>query len=281
VDKKNRSTSMACHCWLILLCLLALLLGCRNEREPKLSPALYDPPLPNGGSIFFVGNSFFGWEGRNLPEWVRALGQAQGVPFTVGGDIVPGDLPLSDFLRHPAIQRALASRGYKVWVLQGHELEPVDHPQEFKQAVRDFNRAITAAGGKAVLFMTWEFRWRRFLPEVADAYESIGQELGIPVIPAGLVYWDCGRSPPGNRGPFFLTASPEHPDGDLHENALGSAVDTYVTYSILTGRNPLGQAFTAPGNTISLDLLKYLSDHAWDRAALRLRSASDQGRSSL
>ena len=223
--------------------------------------------------MFFVGNSFFQWEDHNLPEWVAALGKARGLPFEVGGDIIPGDLILTDFLQHPVIKKALAERKYQVWVIQGHELEPIEHPREFRQAIRDFNKAIVAAGGRTVLFMTWEFRWRKILPEVADAYESIGQELHIPIIPAGLVYRDCDREPPEGKKPFFLTASPEHPDGDLHENDLGAAVNAYATFSVLTGQNPLGQAFSAPGNTIKPDLLRYLSDHAWVRVAPRLRGA--------
>lgn len=247
-------------------------LGCHGSARPDIQPVLFPPPLPNGGTVFFVGNSFLGWDGRNLPQWVAALGKARGPTFAVGSDIVPGDLPLAAFLHHPTVEAALASRKYEVWVIQGHELEPVDHPLAFKQAVRDFDRAIRASGGHTMLFMTWEFRWRKFLPELAYAYESIGQELGIPIIPAGLVYRDCELSPPGNFSPFFLTASPKVPDGDLHENKYGAAANTYATYAMLTGRNPLGQVFFAPGNDIDTKMLRYLSDHAWARVAPRLRN---------
>lgn len=222
--------------------------------------------------MFFVGNSFFAWGGRNLPDWVRALGAADGVPLEVGGDIVPGDRRLGEFLTDRAVVEALASRRYQVWVLQAHELEPVDHAAAFEQAVRDFDRAIRAAGGRTVLFMTWEFPWRRFLPELARAYESIGQSLGLPIIPAGEIYGDLERDPPPGRPAFFLTADPEHPNGDLHENELGTAVNTFATYGILTGRDPRGLNFRTQGATITPELLRLLSERAWARITERLPS---------
>lgn len=220
--------------------------------------------------MFFVGNSFFAWDGHNLPEWVKALGAADGIKLEVGGDIVPGDRQLGEFLSDPAVVTALGSRRYQVWVLQAHELEPVDHPAEFTQAIQDFDRAIRAAGGKTVLFMTWEFPWRRFLPELARAYESVGRPLALPIIPAGEIYGDLERTPPAGRGPFFLIADREHPEGDLHENELGTAVNTFATYGILTGRDPRGLSFTTQGATITPELLRLLSERAWARVMERL-----------
>lgn len=260
--------------WLLWLLAPALGLACRCGEDrpslPPLPPRRHSPPLPKGGSIFFVGNSFFAWDGHNLPEWVRALGAADGVRLEVGGDIVPGDRQLGEFLSDAEVREALASRRYQVWVLQAHELEPVDHPADFERAVRDFDRAIRGAGGRTVLFMTWEFPWRRFLPELTRAYESIGQALALPIIPAGEIYGDLERDPPPGRTPFFLIADREHPEGDLHENELGTAVNTFATYGILTGRDPRGLNFITQGATISPELLRLLSERAWARVAARL-----------
>jgi len=137
--------------------------------------------------------------------------------------------------------------------------------------VRDFHRAVTAAGGRTVLFMTWDFRWRPFIAELAASYDEIGRELGIPVIPVGLIYRDCGRSPPHGETPFWLTASAEHPDGDLHENEKGTAVNAYATFAMLTGRNPLGRNFVAPGNSNDDALMFYFSNMAWSEVRLRLQ----------
>lgn len=242
------------------------------QRTPAAPPPVLPAPLPEGGAVFFVGNSFFGWEGRPLPQWVAALGSASSppVPLQVGSDIVFGDAPLAEFLHHPAMQEALVSRRYDVFVLQGHEFEPVERPHEFHAAVREINQAVTAAGARTVLFMTWDFPFRPFIDELSASYDAIGRELGIPVIPAGLVYDDCRRDPPAGEVPYFLTASPEHPDGDLHPNAQGAAVNTYATFALLTGRDPRGTMFEAPGNTNDPTRSRILSDRAWARVAPRL-----------
>jgi hypothetical protein len=260
-------------------CLIALLLTVPvraqspSTRPPVDEPVRQAPLIHEGDAVFFVGNSFFGWQGRLLPEWFAALGRAvsPGLHLETGSDILFGNTPLAEFLRHPAVQAALASRKYKVFVLQGEEFEAVDHKAAFHQAVRDFNRAVVAAGGRTVLFMTWDFPWRPFIAELAASSDEIGRELQIPVIPAGLVYRDCNLAPARGNVPFWLTASAEHPEGDLHENEKGTAVNTYATFALLTGRNPRGQNFAAPGNTNDDAAMRYFSDMAWAEVRLRLR----------
>ncbi len=230
-------------------------------------------PIRSGDAVFFVGNSFFGWEERRLPVWVAALGKTVSPPIEIetGADIVFGNHPLAEFLTHPATRQALASRKYQVYVLQGEEMEAVDHRAAFQQSVRDFNRAVIAAGGRTVLFMTWDFPWRPFIDRVAASYDEIGRELGIPVIPAGLAYQDCGCRPfaPG-LAPHWLTADPAHPQGDLHPNQQGAAVNAYATFEMLTGIDPRGRNFAAPGNGNDDVMMKYLSDMAWARVSPRL-----------
>jgi hypothetical protein len=242
-----------------------------DPHRREVLPAL----IEDGDAVFFIGNSFLGWEGRMLPEWLTILGRAVSPPIRIetGADILFGNTPLRDFLDHPATRQALASRRYKVFVLQGEEMEPVDHKAAFHQGVRELHRAIVAAGATTVLFMTWEFPWRPFLRELAASYDEIGRELGIPVIPVGLVYQDYQRSPAPGESPYALTADPAHPMGNLHENEKGTAINVYATFAMLTGRNPLGQPFPAPGNTNSPSHLRFYSDLAWRRVLPRLETA--------
>jgi hypothetical protein len=242
------------------------------ERHDR--PVAAQPLVRDHEAVFFVGNSFFGWQGRQLPEWVSALGAALSPPVRIetGADIVFGNTPLASFLTHGATREALASRKYRVFVLQGEEYEAVDHKAAFHQAVRDFNRAVVAAGGRTVLFMTWEFRWRPFTDELAASYDEIGRELDIPVIPVGLIYRDCDQSPFGGAAPHWLTADADHPAGDLHPNARGTAVNTYATFEMLTGIDPLGRNFVAPGNTNDDAIMRYFSKMAWARVFPRLRA---------
>src|SRR5207249_3263100 len=91
--------------------------------------------IKSGDSVFFVGNSFFGYGNRVLPDWVAAIGKAVQPPVTIntGSHIVFGTMPLAWFFKQSASQDAIKSRKYKIFVLQGEEREPVEHKAEFQQ----------------------------------------------------------------------------------------------------------------------------------------------------
>jgi hypothetical protein len=273
MDDRSAAARAAVLIWLVAAGYVVTACGAAStERAFSPTPASFPALVADGDAVFFVGNSFFGGGGRPLPEWVAALGEATSPPvhLVTGSDIVFGNLPLAAFLEHEATRDALGSHKYRVFVLQGEEFEPVDRKTAFHQAVRDFNKAVVAAGGRTVLFMTWEFHFRPFIDALAASYDEIGAELGIPVIPVGLIYKDCDRRPYRNAAPYWLTASAEKPAGDLHQNEKGTAVNTYATFATLTGLDPKGAAFEAPGNTNSNDAMKYFSAMAWARVAPRL-----------
>ena len=227
--------------------------------------------IQSGDAVFFIGNSFFDYQGRVLPDWVTAVGQSMNPPITIatGACIVPGTKPLSWFFQQPASVEAIASGRYKVFVVQGEDTEPVDDKQNFQDAVRAYYNAITQAGGRMLLFMTWDFVWNKdnpdFFNQLSNAYEEIGAELHIPIIPVGLIWNDCNEHPFPGEQPYFLNGQ------DLHETESGSAANAYATFAMLTGINPKGVQFQAEGNTNSPELLRYLSHKAWFRVAMRLR----------
>jgi len=226
--------------------------------------------IQSGDSVFFVGNSFFDYDGRVLPEWVAAVGQSVSPKITikVGSHIVGGVNPLSWFFEQAKSKEAIASKKYHLFLLQGEEMEPVNNKEGFHKAVRDYHAAITASGADVMLFMTWDFAWNKTKPEffqkLSAAYDEIGAELDIPVIPVGLIYDDTNKAPFAGKQPYFLTGQ------DLHQTVEGSAANAYATFAMLTGINPMGVEFTAPGQTNSPELLKYLSDKAWLRVSSRL-----------
>jgi hypothetical protein len=225
--------------------------------------------IQSGDAVFFVGNSFFDTYDRNLPKWVAGVGRAvaPAIEIETGQHLVPGNQPLRWFLEQKESRDAIASGKFDVFVLQPEEREPVDHNAEFEQAVRDYHRAVTAQGGTIMLFMTWELveeQGSDFFEKLATAYDKIGRELDVPVIPVGRIYDDCNKDPyPGER-PYFLTGQ------ELHQTEKGTAVNAYATFGMLTGIDPMGRSFDAPGNDNSPALLKYLSDKTWARVAPRL-----------
>lgn len=252
----------------------ALVYSAPPPASARLDDAGSDNAAPwliqSGDAVFFIGNSFFDYEGRVLPDWVAAVGQSVSPPITIetGACIVPGTKPLSWFFQQPASEEAIASGRYNVFVVQGEETEPVDDKENFQNAVRSYHDAITQSGARMLLFMTWDFVWNKdnpdFFQKLSAAYEEIGAELDIPIIPVGLIWNDCNADPFPGEQPYFLNGQ------DLHETESGSAANAYATFSMLTGIDPMGVQFQADGNTNSPELLRYLSDKAWFRVAMRL-----------
>ncbi|HEX5661494.1 MAG TPA: hypothetical protein VFX59_30100 [Polyangiales bacterium] len=228
--------------------------------------------IVNGDAVFFVGNSFFASYDRRLPEWVSAIGEAVSPPVAIRTAMfnMPGSMHLSWFLQQQGVKDALASKAYKVYVIQGDEREPVDDPEGFKSAVREFKTKIEAANGKMMLFMTWNLEFDGdFYQKLDQTFDEISSELDLPVIPAGEIFHDCEQQDPfegHDVNSAWLTQS----EDNRHQNEVGSAVNAYATFSMLTGIDPEGVQFEAPAQTNSDALLKYLSDKTWARVEPRL-----------
>jgi hypothetical protein len=225
-----------------------------------------------GDKVFFIGNSFFEAGGRVLPEWLEALGNTvqPKFPIETGAFLVPGNQPLAWFFEQDDSKNAIASGDYDMFILQGEDREPVDHKEDFQQAVRDYYQAITAKGGKVMLFMTWDWASSGgpdsdFFEQLSASYDEIGKELNVPVIPVGIIYNDANKDPFPGEQPYFTTG------GDLHQTASGSAINTYATFSMLTGIDAMGIVFDAPYNDNTPEMLKYCSDKSWARVMERLK----------
>ena len=143
-------------------------------------------PRPRPLNVLFIGNSF---TARNdLPGLVARFAAAAGRGLrhrliSAGG---------ASLRRHWNAGEALAEiRGgtYDRVVLQEQSTLPVKNPARMHDSVRLFDQAIGAAGAQTVLYMTWA---RAHAPEsqqaITDAYLSIGRELKVAVIPAGLAW---------------------------------------------------------------------------------------------
>jgi hypothetical protein len=267
----SRMRLLACALWLV---------ACGDDEGETKPQDISGPPgdggvvssrasIADGDAVFFVGNSYFNAYDRRLPEWVSAVGGAVEPPIAIrtGAFNMPGSMHLSWFLQQQGVRDALASRAYKVYVIQGDEYEPVDDPDGFKDAVREFKQRIEAAGGTMMLFMTWNLKpGTDFYDALNTTFEEIHSELDVPIIPAGQIYDDCERDPFAGytAGSSWLTYE------DLHQNEIGSAVNAYATFAMLTGTDPDAVQFDAPGQTNSAELLRYLSDKTWARVEPRL-----------
>jgi len=151
------------------------------------------PPHPS--RILFVGNSLI-FAGGGVDLAFQRLATAAGHDVTVDRQTV-GGMTLATHARRPETLTALRDGGYDTVILQEQSNFPITDRAAFHAAVRDLVPIIRAAGAQPWLYMTWTYKqtFRELDPshgwmtaQLADAYQTIGAELGVPVIPAGLIW---------------------------------------------------------------------------------------------
>jgi hypothetical protein len=136
--------------------------------------------------MLFIGNSFT--QRNNLPGLLAELAAAREV--RVKHELISvGGASLRTHWNAGQAAKAIATGGYDFVVLQEQSTLPVKNAKRMAENVRLFDEAIKRAGSKTVLYMTWA---RQNAPEaqrtIADAYNSIGKELGAIVVPVGLAW---------------------------------------------------------------------------------------------
>jgi hypothetical protein len=98
--------------------------------------------------------------------------------------------------------------------------------------VRLFDEAIKQAEAKTVLYLTWA---RQHAPEtqqaIADAYNSIGKELGAIVVPVGLAWQDFLAK---HQTPLLYDRDQSHP------TPAGTYLAACVFLTVLLKTSPIG-----------------------------------------
>ncbi|MFN7985545.1 MAG: hypothetical protein U0Q11_27200 [Vicinamibacterales bacterium] len=186
----------------------------------------------------FVGNSF---TARNdVPGTIARLAAASGRALD-HRLISAGGASLRRHWNAGTVQASLATEPFDVVVLQEQSTLPVKNANRMHENIRLLDAAIRSAGARTVLYMTWA---RKNEPHnqraIADAYASIGHEIGAVVAPVGLA-WER------------FTARHDTPalhDRDLsHPTVAGSYLAACVLYKALFGRKPSGLGGGVPGLT--------------------------------
>ncbi len=193
--------------------------------------------LHQGDRILFVGNSKVGSEGGLHNHFRRTLGRADD-PMTIGCSWISmyGQTTLSDMYTGELVDSITSGRSDIVIVSSGSET-----------AMDSFARLITDRGKTMVLYATWADNpflppgtWSRFEADTrktADHTRKFGDDHKVPIIPAGLIYYDLLAKPPAWKGlrPDFLFVP-----GSSVQNDLGTLVNVSATYAVLTGKSPVG-----------------------------------------
>lgn len=275
---------------LVIVTLVAGLLWARHTVV-QAQAAPHGPSAPV--RVLFIGNSFTFV--NSLPEVVagiaRSLPKGPAIEPTM---LATGGMTLQWHLAAGKAMAAIESQRWDYVVLQEQSAlgagtedgeSRLSPPGIFHQSVRGFVPRIRVTGATPLLLMTWAIKKRPTDQAIlADAYLSIGRELGVTVSPAGLAWDEAHR-----RWPELNL----HLADGSHPNPAGTYLSACVLYATLTGGDPRGAADTIEGHPFSrslqgLDpaqtvtlvqlgkpLARRLQDIAWSTAA---RARTDEGR---
>jgi hypothetical protein len=190
--------------------------------------------------ILFVGNSF---TARNdLPALLAQLAATDGKSAPLEAQIFSaGGASLRTHLNKGEVQEALEQSQWDYVVLQEQSTLPAKNAKRMGENVQEFDRVIKSSGATTVLYMTWA---RQDAPDtqqtIADAYTSIGTELGAIVVPVGIAWR------------HFLDQYCEpvlHDKDKSHPSLAGSYLAACVFDAVLFG----GQSAGLPDGAIDLD----------------------------
>jgi hypothetical protein len=137
-------------------------------------------------NILFIGNSFT--QRNNLPGLLAEMAAAQ--DLCVKHELISvGGASLRTHWNAGRAAKEIAKGQLDYVVLQEQSTMPGKNANRMAENVRLFDESIKRAGAKTVLYMTWA---RQHAPEsqkaIADAYNSIGDELGAIIVPVGLAW---------------------------------------------------------------------------------------------
>lgn len=194
--------------------------------------------------VLFLGNSYTYF--NNLPEMVLAISTALDGPVVRGAGHTHGGQTLRGHLDDDHVPDALSAGpergGDWEWVLLqeqstlGAEYDgesgTLGSPDAFHAATRELATMVQNEGARPALYMTWA---KEAFPDqsetIAQAYHSIGNELGLPVANVGEAWAEVRRLRPDFS--LFL-------DDGSHPNGAGSYLAACVIYAMVTGQSPVG-----------------------------------------
>jgi hypothetical protein len=182
--------------------------------------------------VLFVGNSFTFYNNglhTHLRKFLQAADTAGSGKFTQKSTTISG-APLAD--HQTGLPSLLKSFKPDAVILQGHSLEPIDPDQSaaFRSSAKQLARIVRKNHATPVLFMTWAYTGKpEMTDELAKAYGSIGDELGIMVLPVGLAFQLAEQEIPGIQLRI---------DDLKHPTLAGSYLAAAVVFAALYSQSP-------------------------------------------
>jgi hypothetical protein len=227
--------------------LLVVLFSNAVWAQTAQSPKVRQSPINAPQRILFVGNSYL-YYNDSLHNHVRRLAIAadpasedslQYKSATISG------APLA----HHNIEHLLKpghlgmKLPFEVVILQDASASALSDSgrASFREKVAEFNAEIVKRGAKTALYMTHahvkpsKFASPDMIRNVEDMYVSVGNEMGVFVIPVGLAFEEAYRQRPDIK---------LHKDYDgSHPDLIGTYLAACVVYASLYGKSPVGNSY--------------------------------------
>jgi hypothetical protein len=202
-------------------------------------------------NVLFIGNSF---TARNdVPGLIAQMAEARGRQLD-HRLIQAGGASLRMHWNKGEAQRAIAQTRYDYVALQEQSTLPVKNATRMHENIRLFDEAIKSSGAKTVLYLTWA---RRNAPEtqeaISGAYQTIGRELGLVIVPAGIAWQNFLRK---HKHPAL------HDKDQSHPTIAGSYLAACVFFAVLFGESPEGIAGEL--KELAQSEMELLQQTAWD-----------------
>lgn len=193
------------------------------------------PAIADGNALLFIGNSYMGNYGgvNNLLQ--RQLASASpALKITTKSDIYYGQ-PLSAMFT-PQAQELIQSKRFDPVIITSGTIE----------AMKQFDAVIRASGARTFVYQTWAGShpgnratmeaYRASTAADVRLMRQMERETRAVVVPVAVIYHDLISRPPreGLREDYLWKPA------NIHQNFLGTAVNAWSLYAVLTGRSPVG-----------------------------------------
>ena len=218
--------------------------GTGRSPSPKSAstttrPAASRYKIKNGDRLLFIGNSFMANEGGVFNYLAAAL-QKDRVRISVDKQINYGKA-LREMMK-PEVRAAIEAGDAAAVVITSGRLD----------IMKQFEGGIRNAGAKTVVFMTWETRHpgnRASTSQYTEATWKAVQEMrqmerdtGAMIVPAAVAFHSLTTKPPEAMPRIDYLWKPRN----IHQNEIGTMVNAWMLYAVLTGNSPVGVNFDMP-----------------------------------
>jgi hypothetical protein len=224
--------------------------------------------ISSGDEILFVGNSYMANEG-GVYNYLTAALEKKRVKLRTRKLIYFGR-PLKEMMK-PEVRRQIESGASAAVVFTSGEVD----------IMKQFAGGIKQAGKKPVIFMSWEARhpgnratatqYTEATKQAVQRMRQMERETSAIIVPTAVVFHDLTIRPPEGMPRVDYLWKPSN----IHQNEIGTMVNAWMFYAVLTGNSPVGMNFdmapyvvgqklkTNPKLPFTRDLRTALQERVW------------------